>query len=237
MHILADGSYAFRDRINVPGEGSGYFTFAEGWLIEIIAVEKGEYYFYSDGREIRPGDRRFGVYYPPFTIVRAFSGNIVGELFGIGSTQKPSDLPDTPAVFETERREPFGSIDEAAAAFTASPRKQTIEVNTRPSLLSLKAKRLIDENYRVFPSIAKIAVRLGVSHPHLSRQFKRDLGMSPSEYLHHLRVADATFLLSIGEEIVDISGEVGYNDLSRFYKQFKKSTGTSPAICRTILGR
>jgi two-component system response regulator YesN len=73
---------------------------------------------------------------------------------------------------------------------------------------------------------------LNISHEHLSRQFKKDYGLSPSAYLHKLRVAEATFRLTLGEEIIDISQDVGYNDLSRFYKQFKKATHTSPAVCR-----
>ena len=59
--------------------------------------------------------------------------------------------------------------------------------------------------------------------------------MSPSAYLHHLRVAEATFRLAVGEPIIEISMDVGYNDLSRFYKQFHKVTKTSPAVCRSML--
>ena len=61
--------------------------------------------------------------------------------------------------------------------------------------------------------------------------------MTPSQYLHQLRVAEATIRLSIGEPIVDISQGVGYNDLSRFYKQFRRKTRTSPAACSEILKR
>ena len=103
------------------------------------------------------------------------------------------------------------------------------------SALSLKAKRLIDENHLADPSIARIAERLGVSHPHLSRQFKKDFGMSPSNYLRKLRVADAPLRLVRGEQIINVSGDVGYNDLSRFYKQFRKTTNTSPGVCKTML--
>jgi AraC-like DNA-binding protein len=119
-------------------------------------------------------------------------------------------------------------IDEAS-------NRRTIEVNTKPSLVTIKAKRLIDENYLVFPSISRIAGRLNVSPEHLSRTFKQDLGLTPSQYLRKLRVADATFRLSQGEQIIDISHDVGYNDLSRFYKQFRKTTNTSPGACRETL--
>ena len=94
---------------------------------------------------------------------------------------------------------------------------------------------LLGSNYLVHPSIARIAARLNVTHAHLSRQFKRDFGMSPSAYLHQLRLADAPLRLARGEEIVNVSMEVGYNVLSRFYKQFRKNTSTSPGACQTLM--
>ncbi|MEO7672477.1 MAG: helix-turn-helix domain-containing protein [Pyrinomonadaceae bacterium] len=71
-----------------------------------------------------------------------------------------------------------------------------------------------------------------VTHEHLSRQLKHDYAMSQSNYLHRLRNAEATHRLLKGEEIIDVSADVGYNDLSRIYKQFRKSTKSSSGACR-----
>ena len=57
--------------------------------------------------------------------------------------------------------------------------------------------------------------------------------MTPLEYVHRLRLNDAYKLLSKGERIVDVSLDVGYNDLSRFYKQFRKHTRVPPGTCRS----
>ena len=114
--------------------------------------------------------------------------------------------------------------------FTAGELSPRLE--GRPDLAKYFNGAATLENYLVYPSIARIADRLKVSHEHLSRQFKKDYALTPSAYLHKLRVAEATFRLALGEEIVDISLDVGYNDLSRFYKQFRKATRTSPAVCR-----
>ncbi|MCA1638096.1 MAG: AraC family transcriptional regulator, partial [Acidobacteria bacterium] len=69
-------------------------------------------------------------------------------------------------------------------------------------------------------------------HPHLTRQFNSDFGISPSAYCHQMRITDATFRLAKGEEIIDISQDVGYNDLSNFYKQFRKARAQTPGYCR-----
>lgn len=235
MKQLGDGGYAISDLLNISGSGSGYFIFARGWLLEIISLISGEFYFYSDGKEVRPKEGRFGVYYPRFSIVKSRVVECSAKVTGVGSVEWIDELPSAPFIFETGFEGDFTHIGEALDVLASGRNRKSIEVNTGPSLLSIQAKRLIDENYLIFPSLGKIAARLGVSHEHMSRQFKRDFGLSPSEYLHNLRVSEATHRLSAGEEIVDISLEVGYNDLSRFYKQFRKTTATSPAACRTLL--
>ena len=233
MQTLGDGGYAICDRIKVDGEGTAVFVFGRGWLLEVVDLNRGDYYFYSDGRKVRPG-RHFAAFYPQFSFIRAYSRSIQGKITGVGAVRPMDGMPDHPVIFETDFGGEFTDVGQAIDVLTTARNIRSIEINTHPSLLSIKCKRLIDENYLVFPSIARIAARLKVSHEHMTRQFKRDFGMSPSEYLHHLRVAEATFRLQLGEEIIDISGEVGYNDLSRFYKQFRKKTATSPAQCRLI---
>ena len=237
MQVLDDGGYAISDTVDIPGEGVSDFVFARGWLLEIVATTGGEYYFLSDDKEVRPTQCRFGVFYPPFTWVRAYARNFRGHVVGVGSEEIPPGLPDWPFLFETDDACVFTRTDDAIKVLGSCRNRRSILVNTNPSPLAANAKRLIDENYMVYPSIARIAERLNVSHAHLSRQFKKDYGVSPSSYLHKLRVAEATFRLTLGEEIIEISQDVGYNDLSRFYKQFRKATSTSPAACRKqVLG-
>lgn len=235
MQILSDGSYAIDDVVRVPGEGVSPFVFGRGWLLEILTVKSGEFCFYGNSQKIKPCSRRFGIFYPPFSFVRSYVRNLKGLVRGVGHTKALPGLPAEPVMFETHFEGSFMSAHDAVKIIRAADGFQSIAANTNPSLLSIRTKRLIDENYLVVPSIARIAERLKVSHSHLSRQFKLDFQMTPSGYLHQLRVAEATFRLSTGEPIIDISHEVGYNDLSRFYKQFRKNTLTSPAICREML--
>ncbi len=235
MQLLADGAYSISDDISIPGEGVSTFVFCAGWLLELIEIESGEFYFFRDGEDVRPRGNRFGIFYPPFTIIRSYVKDLCGRVRGVGTIELFSDLPKFPMIFETDLNEPFTGARQAIEILNSCRDAQSIESGSKASLLSRKAKRLIDENYSVHPSIARIAGRLKVSHEHLSRQFKRDYEMTPSAYLRELRVADATFRLTTGEKIIDISQDVGYNDLSRFYKQFRKTTRTSPGDCRTTL--
>jgi AraC-like DNA-binding protein len=236
MQLLADGAYSISDDVSIPGEGISPFVFCAGWLMEILEIESGEFYFFREAEEVRPRGNRFGVFYPPFTIVRSYVRDLRGRVRGVGTIDHYPELPRFPMIFETDFDGPFTDARQATELLSSCRYAQSIETGANASLISRKAKKLIDENYTVQPSIARIAGRLKVSHEHLSRQFKRDYEMTPSAYLRELRVADATFRLTTGEKIIDISQDVGYNDLSRFYKQFRKTTRTSPGDCRTILG-
>lgn len=236
MKLLPDGAYAIGGEISIPGEGTSPFVVGAGWLLEVMELGSGEYFFLSDGEKVPLSSKRFGVFYPPFSLVKLRVKDLKGIFTGIGGfTDIPSAFPKEALIFETDFDGPFTGGKQALDVLNSAGERIPISLNTKPSLLSLRAKRLIDENYQVFPSITRIAARLKVTPEHLSRQFKRDYELNPSSYLHQVRLAEATFKLSIGEEIAAISYDIGYNDLSRFYKQFRKATKTSPANCRTTL--
>jgi AraC-like DNA-binding protein len=102
------------------------------------------------------------------------------------------------------------------------------------SELVLSAKKMLDADHKNGTPIADIAGSLGVSHSHLARRFKKEIGMSPIEYCHRLRIAEAAWMLSSGEKIAAVSMHVGYEDLSRFYKNFRKIMSHSPGYCNEI---
>ena len=233
---LPGGLYFFEDELDCISVPAGKIVTCAGWLLELLDLESGEIFFQKDAEEIRPNTKRFGVFYPPFSVTRPCFKNTSGFLRGFaGISELPAKFTQTPIVFEIDAVITPKNIEQIVEIFDSSRNVQSIEAYPKASLLSLRAKRLIDENYQIYPSIARIAGRLKVSHEHLTRQFKCDFEMSPNAYLHKLRIADATFRLSQGEKIINVSNDVGYNDLSRFYKQFRKSTANSPGFCQSVI--
>lgn len=233
--LLPDGAYLFEDELKVEGALATVIT-CVAWLLELYELRAGELVFVSNNERISPKTRCFGVLYPPFSMAQPSCKSVQGHLLGIAATDSlPPEFTAAPVIFDTPVVGPPSSVAQVIEILNAGANRQPIALNSKPSLVSLKAKRLIDESYLVYPSIARVASRLGVTHEHLSRQFKRDFGMSPSAYLHQLRLADAPLRLAKGEEIVNVSLDVGYNDLSRFYKQFRKVTKTSPGFCRDVM--
>ncbi|MFC3123104.1 helix-turn-helix domain-containing protein [Agaribacter flavus] len=71
------------------------------------------------------------------------------------------------------------------------------------------------------------------SPPHLHRLFQQHFGKSPLQYLIHLRMERAKYLLTQSNWSIEQIGEqVGYSDVFNFSKRFKKSVSIAPGHYR-----
>ncbi|WP_126456200.1 AraC family transcriptional regulator [Sulfuriflexus mobilis] len=73
------------------------------------------------------------------------------------------------------------------------------------------------------------ATRLSMSERTLARLFKKETGLTPVQWLHHLRVLKAIELLEGGESVKCVAFDVGYNQASAFISMFKKIAGHTPS--------
>jgi AraC-like DNA-binding protein len=231
--ISSDGAYTFRDELRIEGELSTTVLTGTAWLLEHFELASGRVSFSSGDTVVEAATNDFWVFYPPFTISRPRFVALRGTVRGIaGREGVPEKFERAPILFEA----PLSMAEQSVANILARASNiRTIEANPRASSLSMKARKLIAEAHANDPSIARIAARLRVSNAHLSRQFRRDYGISPREYLHQVRIADVPLRLARGESIADVASSAGYGDLSRFYKQFNKATDASPGRCRKLL--
>jgi AraC-like DNA-binding protein len=234
VEALAGGLVWIEEEMEVDGRLSGCFVSGGGWLFELHRLGAGEVYYVQDGARVRVGPRRFGLLYAPHSITEIVFEDVRSRWVGVAAEGRAPRVGEGRSVLvEVDEGARASSPSEVLEALTAGREGRPIERCTRPSPLSLRAKRALDESYRdAGSSIARVAALLKVSHAHLTRQFKRDYGMPPLAYRDQLRASDAMLRLARGEKIIEVSGEVGYNDLGRFYKQFRKLTHSSPGSCR-----
>lgn len=89
----------------------------------------------------------------------------------------------------------------------------------------------IRERYREREiGISLIAGELGVSEGHLSRLFKKDMGISLSSYLTMYRIRVSLRLLrDLHYRVYEVAELVGYHDLGYFSQTFRKLTGLLPS--------
>jgi AraC-like DNA-binding protein len=234
VETLPGGLVWIEEEMEVEGRLEGCIVSGGGWLFELHSLSAGEIYYVQDGARVRVEARRFGLLYAPHSITEIVLEDVRSFWVGVAAAGRvPHGRESRPVLVEVEERAHASNPLEVLEALTATRASRPIERCTRPSPLSLKTKRALDESYcDPDSSIAQIAARLKVSHSHLTRQFKRDYGMPPLLYRDQLRASDAMLRLSRGEKIIEVSGDVGYNDLGRFYKQFRKLTHASPGSCR-----
>jgi signal transduction histidine kinase/AraC-like DNA-binding protein len=99
--------------------------------------------------------------------------------------------------------------------------------------LARRAVAFINERYGGALARWQIAEAVNASEDHLSRVFRRELGVSPWDYLTRLRVERAKELLaSSSESVAAIGARVGFPDQAYFSRVFKKIAGIAPQAFR-----
>lgn len=83
----------------------------------------------------------------------------------------------------------------------------------------------------------EIAEFAGFHPAYLSRLFKKETGMSLSDYIFHARIKKAQELLvTTSFTVTEIAGKAGYVNYTHFTKMFKKHTGLTPKQYRRQAG-
>lgn len=104
--------------------------------------------------------------------------------------------------------------------------------------LSARAQRYMRKNFGSSIGIADVAAFLKVSQSHLSREFCRETGGKPIDYLIRMRLDRAVDMLTAGEESVREIGEAcGFSGGNYFSKVFKRHMGMTPVEFREYVRR
>ncbi|MBR8661055.1 AraC family transcriptional regulator of adaptative response / methylphosphotriester-DNA alkyltransferase methyltransferase [Brevibacillus aydinogluensis] len=92
-----------------------------------------------------------------------------------------------------------------------------------------EVQHILENEYDKPWTLQTLSKRIGMSSYHLQRLFKKQTGISPKQYLYHIRIEQAKRLLLQGEKNnTEICFLVGFNDTAHFYHVFRKLTGFSP---------
>ena len=102
----------------------------------------------------------------------------------------------------------------------------TLQSSHRFSYVVQYIREHLTENFTV-QQLASLAC---MSKPHFFRSFKRELGLSPLDFILHERIQLAKRLLSDPNISVSEAGyQSGFNNLTHFALQFKKTEGVPPS--------
>jgi transcriptional regulator GlxA family with amidase domain len=86
--------------------------------------------------------------------------------------------------------------------------------------------------------VARMVALSGLAERTFKRRFTLATGMTPLEYIHHVRLEEAKQMLESGDSPVEaVAEEVGYSDAGFFGRLFRRKVGLSPAQYRVRFGR
>lgn len=96
--------------------------------------------------------------------------------------------------------------------------------------LARKMKQELHRRYRETVQVSDLAELIGRSPNYTIAMFKEAMGVTPIEYIHQLRVQEASrLLLESTMSVSEISDYLGFYDTSHFYRVFKKMMKESPS--------
>lgn len=91
----------------------------------------------------------------------------------------------------------------------------------------------IHTNYNKPLTIKELSSELNMSEGHFCRIFKSVTFKTPVDYLNYYRTTKAQdMLLNSNKKVLEISMDVGFNNLSYFINIFKKNAGYTPSLFR-----
>ena len=98
-----------------------------------------------------------------------------------------------------------------------------------------KAVIYIENNYRDAISLEDVVKAAALNHATLTQLFKKELKMTPIEYVWYHRVLVAKKFLAFTElPIKDIASRCGFKTTQHFSRKFEESSGCNPTTFRTV---
>lgn len=231
---IGDGLYRMDQEIEVCGVEKGYDGTGPYWVVGHVQILSGSLSFLVDAGEVQAPSDSILMVMPQNSIVEVKADNIETINRAAFSRQvQIQGLPNEPIVFAVPKETTLRSKEEVELALAQVNSPLRISRNTNPHVMSLKIKDYLGVNFDKDLSLPELAEEARMTGEALSRVFKKDWGKSPIQYRNWLRVMDSFRLISEKSAIIDTAYDVGFNDLSRFHKQFKSTVGYTPLSIRT----
>jgi len=159
---------------------------------------------------------------------RSWDGRVIGAVRTTGIYCKPSCPARRP---KRENVTFYASGEEArAAGFRACMRCKPDEVGRDREAVA-RAVKLIEEAEEA-PTLVELSAAVGYAPHHFQRIFKRDLGVSPAEYVRALRNRRTETALKANGRVTDAVYDAGYSGPSSFYSDAKERLGMTPSAWR-----
>lgn len=215
--------------VQMKGQETGYDATGSYWVVGIVKVLAGQVWFLRDDKIVRPETDLFVLAMPKHSVVVPVLKNAV-TLNSAMFSQVPITQIDLrePVIFCVEDASPFRTLTDVEKTLSRAKTVLPVQRVSRPNAKSRRLMKHLSEHFRESTPLPELAKKFGLAPSVMSRTFRKDWGKPPVHFRNYLRVLDAFRLLAEDSAVTDVAFDVGFNDLSRFMKQFKQTTGYSP---------
>ena len=86
-------------------------------------------------------------------------------------------------------------------------------------------------------TLEELAEGSGYTKEYLAKLFKKEMGISVSDYIFKARIDEAKNLFSEGRSCSEVAHILGFSSQSYFIRQFKKTTGMTPKLYVNVNAR
>lgn len=226
---LSTDLFLIKKQYDVQKSGNGMDITGPYWMLIKIKLIAGQISWKMGNEFYLPEKKEMWIYVPSYSWTSEFySSKTKVKLQGVFSkTKAKSSWPQIPVLFYLESKMPQ-SINDVSDIFNKKLIYKEISLNSNSSGAALKVKNLLDNTFDKDISMEDLSIKLKASSAVVSRQFKSSYGFTPMQYKRGLRITTAIYELLSGQKPTEAASRAGYNDLGRFYKQFKQYMKETP---------
>ena len=194
----------------------------------IVEVRSGSLAFDLAGGPVE-APPRFELVVPPRSILRMRFEQ--AEVWSQGTAGFARATGASPCLWPARRTTlDFAQLD--PANLPAQALRTELDADRSVGRTIVTARRALHEGLGRGAPVLRAASELGVRRETLSRRFHAAYGIAPKAYCHRARLFDAVIRLLEGFSVIDAAFDSGFDDLSRFYANFRSLIGSTPARYR-----
>lgn len=205
-------------------------VYGQFWVLAMADLPPAGVFYHRLGQRI-PIQGPVAVYIPPFSLVELEIE--VPELrWEAYVSRHPLTFRDfsKATMLKWDGGQPFESRKSMETFLNSADALEPVDKIEEESLLATEIKSYLDRHLGDSLNIHEVAKQFGLSDSSLSRLFKKSYGLTPVVYRNKMRVFESmSKLLAEPQNVTSVGFEVGFNDLGRFHKQFKKYASARPA--------
>jgi AraC-like DNA-binding protein len=216
---IADGTVMLRHRFT--GNDTRVLITHDGAMRSVVEVRRGRVVMpLASGEVIAPA--RFVLAVPPRSIVpiRFEHADVVSDG---GCATRVLDEHAVPAI---EAVAPSSAVRDAIAC--PGPVVAVLDPDAGVACALARARAALHAAIGEPAPVRFAATAAGLAPETLVRQFSDAYRITPKQYCHRARLFDAAVLLFEGASVLDAALRAGFNDLRRFYVQFRRLLGSTP---------